>query len=98
VHWPALKVPGPLEPKLTVPVGVPGVPVSVSVTVAVHVVGAATATGSGVQLTFVEVERWGMTVRNVDPRLRMLPACLASPPYWAMIVCALPFMGRALGV
>jgi hypothetical protein len=98
VHWPALKLPGPLEPKLTVPVGVLAVPPSVSETVAVHVVGPPTATGSGVQLRLVEVERGEMTVRNVKPRLRMLPACLASPPYWAMIVCALLFMGRALGV
>jgi hypothetical protein len=60
VHWLALKLPAPLDEKLSVPVGVLVIPASVSVTVAVHVTGASTATGSGEQLTAVEVESGGV--------------------------------------
>jgi hypothetical protein len=81
VHSSSLKLPAPFEVRRTVPVGVLGLPASVSVTVAVHVVGASTATGSGEQLTLVEVERGATTVKNVKPRLRMLPACFASSLY-----------------
>ncbi len=65
-----LKVPTPLELKLTVPVGVLGVPPPVSVTVAVQVVDAPTATVAGEQLTVVDVERLAaMTVTVVLPEL-----------------------------
>jgi len=71
VQLPAeLKVPTPLELKLTVPVGVLGVPPPVSVTVAVQVVDAPTATVAGEQLTVVDVERLAaMTVTVVLPEL-----------------------------
>ena len=65
-----LKVPAPLLLKLTVPVGVLGVPVSVSVTVAVQVVGWPTTTDAGVQPTLVLVERL-LTVTVVVPELPM---------------------------
>ena len=87
MHWLALKLPAPLEVKLTVPVGVLAVPPSVSVTVAVHVDGCPTATGSGAQLTLVDVERGAMTVTNVSPKLNRFPACFESPPYWTKIWC-----------
>ena len=65
-----LKVPTPLELKLTVPVGVLGDPPPVSVTVAVQVVDAPTATVAGEQLTVVDVERLAaMTVTVVLPEL-----------------------------
>ena len=65
-----VKVPAPLELKLTVPVGVLGVPPPVSVTVAVQVVDAPTATVAGEQLTVVDVERLAvMTVTVVLPEL-----------------------------
>jgi len=63
-----LKVPAPLLLKLTVPVGVLGVPVSV--TVAVQVVGWPTTTDAGVQPTLVLVERL-LTVTVVVPELPM---------------------------
>jgi hypothetical protein len=59
----------------------------VSLTVAVHVDVVPTATGLGEQLTPVDVERGAMTVTDVSPKLRMLPACFESPPYWTTIVC-----------
>ena len=70
-----LKVPAPLLLKLTVPVGVLGVPLSVSVTVAVQVVGWPT-TDAGVQPTLVLVERL-LTVTVVVPEL---PLWVVSPP------------------
>jgi hypothetical protein len=87
VHGLPLKLPGSLELKLTVPVGVPGVPASVSVTVAVHVEACPTSTLLGEQLTLVDVERRATTVKNVKPMPTMLPSCFASPLYWAVIVC-----------
>jgi len=71
-----LKVPAPLLLKLTVPVGVLGVPVSVSLTVAVQVVDCPTTTDAGLQLTLVPVERL-LTVTVVVPEL---PAWVVSPP------------------
>ena len=70
-----LKVPPPpLDVKLTVPVGVIGVPVvSSSVTVAVHVVEAPTFTLPGVQLTLVLVERL------VGASLNFVCACEPAP-------------------
>jgi hypothetical protein len=60
VHDAALeKLPGPVELKLTVPVGVTGLE-AVSVTVAVHVLAVPVATGAGEQLTLtVEGSRTG---------------------------------------
>jgi hypothetical protein len=71
-----LKVPAPLLPKLTVPVGVLLVPTSVSLTVAVQLVEAPTGTVAGVQLTLVLVERT-LTVTVVVPEL---PEWVVSPP------------------
>ncbi len=53
------KVPEPAGESLrvTVPVGVKGVPELESVTVAVHVAGAPTASGNGVQLNDIELLR-----------------------------------------
>ena len=70
-----VKVPAVSEVKLTVPVGVDGVPVAVSVTVAVQVVLAPTGTVAGVQLTVVEVARL-FTVTVVVP---IEPTCAPSP-------------------
>ena len=70
------KVPGPLELKLTVPVGVLAVPPPVSVTVAVQDVELPTANVAGVQLTVVVVGR-AVTVTVVVP---LLPVCAVSPP------------------
>ena len=52
-----LKLPAPELVKVTLPVGVEGVPVSVSVTVAVQVVETPAGTVGGVQLTTVVVVR-----------------------------------------
>src|SRR3989442_7079356 len=52
-----LKLPAPELVKVTVPVGVEGVPVSVSVTVAVQVVETPAGTVGGVHPTVVEVVR-----------------------------------------
>ena len=71
-----LKVPAPLLPKLTVPVGVLLVPTPVSLTVAVQLVEAPTGTVAGVQLTLVLVER-RLTVTVVMPEL---PEWVVSPP------------------
>jgi hypothetical protein len=71
-----LKVPAPLLLKLTVPVGVLGVPVSVSLTVAVQVVACPTTMDAGLQLTLVLVERL-LTVTRLVPEL---PAWVVSPP------------------
>ncbi len=62
------KVPEALLLKLTVPVGVRGVPTSLSVTVARHIVGALTGMGLGVQLTTVMVDRF-VAVRAKSPEL-----------------------------
>lgn len=71
-----LKLPLPLEPKVTVPEGVLMVPTSRSLTVAVQLVGASTGTLGGVQLTLVEVARL-VTPTVVVP---LLVRCLPSPP------------------
>ena len=65
--------------KLTVPVGVLGVPDAVSVSVAVQVEPLLVATVDGAQFTLVEVER-PVTVRENDwlPVL-VLKLCLLSP-------------------
>ena len=78
VHVPELEKLPPLvsEPKLTLPVGVEGVPTLASVTVAVQVVDWPTATGDGEQPTPVEVMRL-VTVMDVMP---LLVACAPSPP------------------
>ena len=68
VPLPALKLPLPLLVKLTVPVGVLGVPEFVSVTVAVQVVPRFTWSGLGLQLTLVAEERW-VTISEVPPEL-----------------------------
>jgi hypothetical protein len=86
VHGLPLKLPGSLELKLTAPDGVLTVPPAVSVTVAVHVVDCPNITVAGEQLTLVEVERV-LTPKNTNPRLRISPACVESPPYWALSVC-----------
>ena len=70
-----VKLPAPLEEKLTEPVGVIGVPGLVSATVAVHVVEPFTGTAFGLQLTLVEVVRV-LTVIVVVP---VLVAWLVSP-------------------
>ena len=70
-----VKAPLPLEPKLTVPVGVDLVPVSVSLTVAVQLVALLTGRLAGLQLTLVEVVRV-LTVIVVVP---LLVAWLVSP-------------------
>jgi len=96
VHGLPLKLPGSLEPKLAVPVGVLAVPPSLSVTVAVHSEVSPRSTLVGEQLTLVDVERV-VTLKPVKPRvLTLLPACLESPGYRAKIVCATVSM--ALGV
>ena len=67
VHDDELKVPAPLEVKLTDPVGVIAVPsAEVSVTVTVQVVAWLTTTEAGVHDTLVEVVR-GLTVRVKVP-------------------------------
>jgi len=77
VQLDGLKLPGPpLLVKLTVPVGVIGVPESVSVTVAEQVVDTPTATVEGVQLTLVLVVRFGGSATTAMP---LLPACAPSP-------------------
>lgn len=70
-----LKVPVPLEPKVTVPVGTLIVPGLVSVTVAVQVVGLFTGTLGGTQSTLVMVARL-VTLTVVVP---LLLACVVSP-------------------
>jgi hypothetical protein len=62
------------------------VPPAVSVTVALHVEACPSTTLVGEQLTLVEVERV-LTPKNPNPELRMSPACVESPPYWALRVC-----------
>ncbi len=76
MQLPAEKAPDALEVKLTLPVGVSGVPVSVSVTVAVQAVGAFTGIGLEVHTTLVEV------VRLVAVRLKslLLARWSVSPP------------------
>jgi hypothetical protein len=75
VHVPLLlKVPAPLDPKLTVPPGALFGPVSVSLTVALQVVVALRATGL-VQVVDVDVLRL-MVTANVP----LLPWCTLSPP------------------
>src|SRR6266516_3906132 len=71
-----LKVPVPLEPKVTVPVGVLVEPPLVSATVAVQVLLSSMATEAGRQFTVVVVVR-SVTVR---PKVPALPLCLRSPP------------------
>ncbi len=68
MHVKELKVAEAPLVKVTVPVGVPAVPVEVSETIAVQVVGAFTATVAGVQVTLVEVVRL-FTVRLKLPEL-----------------------------
>ena len=69
-----LKVPLPLLAKVTVPLGVIGVPVSLSVTVAVQVVETPAGTVGGVQSTVVIVERL-VTITVSAP---LLPAWIES--------------------
>ena len=67
-----------------------------SVTVAVHIEVSPTFTLVREQLTLVDVERV-VTVKPVKPRvLKLLPACLESPPNRAKIVGAT--VSTALGV
>lgn len=56
MHGLPLKLPGPLELKLTVPDGVLTIAPDVSVTVALHVVEPPNVTLVGEQLTLVEVK------------------------------------------
>jgi hypothetical protein len=60
VHGLPVKLPGPPDPTVTVPVGVVWPLVAVSVTVAVHVDGCPTATVAGEQATLVEVGSMGV--------------------------------------
>ena len=76
VHVVELKVPEPLELKVTVPAGVLVVPGVVLLTVAVQVVAWPTSTVLGVQVTFVEVAIF-VTVSVSEPEL---PAWVESPP------------------
>ena len=65
--------------KLTVPVGVEGVPLAVSVTVAVHVEPLFVTTVDGAQPTTVEVERpVTVSVKDWLPVL-VLKLCFESP-------------------
>ena len=57
VQLEGVKLPLPLVPKVTVPVGAVLVPAAVSFTVAVQTVSLSTGTLAGVQLTVVEVAR-----------------------------------------
>ena len=82
-----MKLPAPLELKLTVPFGTLGVPASVSVTIALQLDAWPTATVVGEQVTLVEVERSANTPTNVESKLKIPPAWVESPLYWAMIVC-----------
>jgi hypothetical protein len=72
----ALNVPTPVLVKLTVPVGVVGVPVSVSETVAVQEVEVPAGRVVGEQVRLVLVDR-GSAVTRVVPSE---PRCVASPP------------------
>jgi len=70
----ALKVPLPIALKVTLPVGVVGVPMSMSLTVAVQAVDSPDAITVGVQLILVAVKRWTAAVAAVaatpdDPAL-----------------------------
>ncbi len=77
VHGDVVNVPVPVEAKLTVPVGVVGLPFAVSFTVAVQVVGALTTTLVGEQERNVALERL-ITVRRKVPAA---PAeCVGSAP------------------
>jgi hypothetical protein len=67
VHGLVVKVPVPLEVKLTVPAGVLVVPAAVSVTVAVHVPACPTLNVVGQAIVVVVVLR--LTVTVVDPLL-----------------------------
>jgi hypothetical protein len=67
VHGLVVKVPVPLEVKLTVPAGVLAVPAAVSVTVAVHVPACPTLNVVGQAIVVVVVLR--LTVTVVDPLL-----------------------------
>jgi hypothetical protein len=70
-----VKVPVPLLPNATVPVGALAVPVEVSVTVAVQVVGEFTGKEAGVQLTAVVVVR----VVTVSAKVPELVLWFVSP-------------------
>jgi hypothetical protein len=59
VHGLPVKLPGPPDPKVTVPLGVVWPLPAVSVTVAVHVEGFPTATVPVQQATLVEVGSYG---------------------------------------
>lgn len=61
----ALKVPLPIALKVTLPVGVVGVPKSMSLTVAVQAVDSPGAITVGVQLTPVAVKRRAVAVAAV---------------------------------
>jgi hypothetical protein len=73
VHEAGLKLPAPLEAKLTVPVGALGVPASVSVTTALHDDAFPTATVIGEHVTLVEVDRGAKTPTNTYPKLNIPP-------------------------
>ena len=72
-----VKVPLPLLPKLTLPVGLLVGGPSVSVTVAVQVVGVLTLTAAGEQLTDVKVL---LSVVTASAKVPLLGAWVASPP------------------
>ena len=76
VHWPfaGVNVPFPSLVNVTVPPGVPGVPVLVSVTVAVHVVEPFTGTEVGEQLTLVVVLRFVTVIETVATFESELPS------------------------
>src|SRR5258706_13485565 len=76
--------PAPLAVKLTLPVGVVGVPEDVSVTVAVQTLEAPIAIELGTQLTVVVVVR---ALTTCDTVLDVLPAKFVSAPYTAVIEC-----------
>jgi len=91
VHGLPPKAPAPLEPKLTVPVGVVWPRLSVSVTVAVHVDAVPTATVPGEQLTLVEVESVGgensSTLASAKPSAPKPPATSTCPSGSKVAVC-----------
>ena len=79
---PALKV---VSVKKTVPAGVVGL-ASVSVTVAVQLVCSPMATVEGLHETLVVVGCGDAPIVTVRPKMPLLVACVASPPYVPVIV------------
>jgi hypothetical protein len=82
-HESALKLPGPLDVKLTVPVGVFCPPPAVSDTFTVHLVACLTVTLPGAQFTLVDVDRIvgpGALTVTVTVVVLLLASWPGSPP------------------